>query len=134
MSAAAAIGGPLLVLGIVLFVAPISQRMRSAEVLGVIVAISSTHQHVTTAAIPPVSAVVHLPVIEFETNERRKITAMLTSGTVTTCMVGERIRIRYNRRTPDRIYVPTPFDRIIPAAVVALGTLCIVISLVTIVI
>ena len=130
MSSAAAVGIPLLVLGATLFVAPISQRMRSAEVWGVIVAISSTHRHVATAAIPPVITVVHLPVIEFETNERRKITAVLTICTVTTSMVGECIRIRYNRCTPDRIFVPTPFDWIIPAAVVALGTVCIVISLV----
>ena len=124
-----AVGGPLLVLGVALFGAPISQRMRSAEVWGVIVAISSTHQHVATATIPPVIAVVHLPVIEFETNERRKITAMLTSGTVATCMVGECIHVRYNRRMPDRIVVPTAFDWIIPSGVVALGALCILVSI-----
>ena len=126
----AAVGVPLLVIGVILFVAPIPQRMRSAEAWGAIVAITSTHQHVA-AAFPPVSTVVHLPVIEFETNERRKIIATLTNCTVMTCMVGERVRLRYNRRTPNRIFVPTPFDWIIPAAVVALGTICIVISLVT---
>jgi hypothetical protein len=129
MSPILAVGVPLLVLGVALLVAPISQRMRTAEAWGKIVAITSTHQCVAAAAFPPVNTSIDLPVVEFETESGQSVTARLTHGTVATCMVGECIRLRYNRRMPDRIVVPTAFDWIIPLGVVALGVLCIVVSI-----
>jgi hypothetical protein len=71
-----------------------------------------------------------LPVVEFETEAGQAVRATLTHGAVAQCALGEPIRLRYNRRMPDRIFVPTPFDWIIPPGVVALGVLCILIPLV----
>jgi hypothetical protein len=132
MSPILAVGVPLLVLGVVLLVAPIWQRMRSAEAWGKIVAITATHQCVNAAAVPPVSTSIDVPVVEFETELGQRVTARLTHGAVTTCMVGESIHLRYNRRMPDRVVVPTAFDWIIPSGLVALGVLCIVAHLVAI--
>lgn len=129
MSPILVVGVPLLVLGVVLLVAPIWQRIRGAEAWGKIVAITTTHQCVNALAFPPVSASIDLPVVEFETELGQRVTARLTHGTVAPCIVGEGIRLRYNRRMPDRVVVPTAFDWIVPSGMVALGVLCIVISL-----
>src|SRR5690242_19119914 len=129
MSPFLAVGVPLAALGVALLVVPIAQRMRSAEAWGKIVGITTTHQCVAAAAFPPVSPSIDLPVVEFETELGQRVTARLTHGTVAACMVGECIHLRYNRRMPDRIVVPTAIDWIIPSGVVALGVLCMLVSI-----
>jgi hypothetical protein len=124
MSPFLAVGLPLTVLGIALLVAPIAQRMRSAEAWGTIEAITTTHQCVAAVVVPPVNTAIDLPVVAFKTEAGEHVTATLPHGIVAPCMVGERIRVRYDRRVPECIWLPTRLEWAIPASVVALGLLC----------
>ena len=128
MSPLWAVAVPLLVLSVVLLVVPIAQRMGSAKAWGNIVAITRTHQCVVAIASPPVNTTIDLPVVAFQTEGGQRVTATLPHGAAR-CMIGERIRVRYNRSAPDRIWIPTPLEWVIPAGVVALGILCIVIAI-----
>jgi hypothetical protein len=129
MSPFLAVGVPLAVLGVVLLVVPIVQRMRSAEAWGNIVAITTSHQCVAVVVFPPVNTAIDLPVVAFKTEAGQRVTAKPTQGAVAPCRMGECVRLRYDRRMPDRIGVPTRLDWMIPTGVVALGFLCILISI-----
>ena len=121
------VGVPLVALGVILLVVPIAQRMRSAEAWESIVAITTTHQCVAAVAFPPVNTAIDLPVVAFKTDAGQRVTAKLTHGAVASCMIGGCVGLRYDRRMPDRIGVPTRLDWMIPTGVVALGFLCIAI-------
>jgi|GEM_PF-5751374 len=88
MSPFLAVGGPLGVLGLVLLVVPIAQRMRSAEAWGAIVAITTTHQCVAAVAFPPINTSIDLPVVAFKTEAGQHVTTELTHGAVAPCMIG----------------------------------------------
>jgi len=77
MSPFLAVGGPLVVLGVVLLVVPIAQRVRNAEAWGAIVAITTTHQCVAAVAFPPINTPIDLPVIAFKTELGQSVTAKL---------------------------------------------------------
>jgi len=115
---------PLVALGVILLVVPIAQRMRSAEAWGNIVAITTTHQCVAPVVFPPVITAIDLPVVAFNTEAGQRVTAKLTHGAVVSCMIGGCVRLRYDRRMPDRKWVPTRLDWMIPTGVEALGFLC----------
>jgi hypothetical protein len=129
MSPFLAVGGPFVVLGVVLLVVPIAQRMRSAEAWGNIVAITTAYQCVAAVAIPPVNTATDLPIVAFKTEAGQHVTTKLTHGAVAPCMIGRYVRLRYDCHMPDRIWVPTRLDWLIPTGVVALGFLCILISI-----
>jgi hypothetical protein len=129
MSPFLAVGGPLVVLGVALLVVPIAQRMRSAEAWGNIVAIIGTYQCVAAVPFPPVNTAVDLPVVAFKTEAGQHVTTKLTHGAVAPCMIGGYVRLRYDRHMPDRIWVSTRLDWLIPTGVVAFGFLCVLISI-----
>jgi hypothetical protein len=94
MSPFLAVGGPLVVLGVVQLIVPIAQRVRSAEAWGHIVAITTTHQCVAAVASPPVNTSIDLPVVAFKTEAGQSVTAKLTHGAVAPCMIGGYVRLR----------------------------------------
>jgi hypothetical protein len=88
MSPFLAVDVPLVVLGVVLLVVPIAQRVRSAEAWGAIVAVTTTHQCVAAVAFPPINTPIDLPVVAFKTEAGQGVTAKLTHGAVVSCMIG----------------------------------------------
>src|SRR5262245_25109748 len=129
MSPFLAVGGPLIVLGMTLLVLPIAQRMRTAEAWGNIVAITTAHQCVGAVAVPPVNTAIAVPVIAFQTEGGQRVTATLSHGAAASCIIGERIRVRYYRRAPECIWLSTRLEWVIPAGVIALGLLCTAIAI-----
>jgi hypothetical protein len=124
-----AVGVPFVLLGSILLIMLAWRHMRSIAVRGTIVAIADAHQVVVPASSPPIGTTVTLPVVQFATEDGRQITAIAAHGAVACCVTGEQVLVRYSRRDPDDVFVPTTFNWVVLGGLVLLGVLLIVSSL-----